>query len=165
MDSAAGSLCALHVRGNLEQTGQQGFVSVADWPVYDTNKVDVKAEETENLIKNVLEDTSNILRATKMMPKEIYYYYRRIMEMESIHDSTQKIKSGKHRHRRPNERADGDPELKTVAGKVAKFAQGITQEINRMPEDMKQRQLQMGTLDETRYCWRMLRLSLEENSM
>ena len=41
-----------------------------------------------------------------------------------------------------------DPELKTVAGKVAKFAQGISQDINRMPEDIKQRQLQTGALDE-----------------
>jgi len=50
------------------------FISLTDWPVYDKTKINVEAEETENLVKNVLEDTSNILRATKMVPKEIYYY-------------------------------------------------------------------------------------------
>lgn len=41
-----------------------------------------------------------------------------------------------------------DPELKIVSGKVAKFAQAIIKDINRMPEDMKKRQLQIGALDE-----------------
>ena len=41
-----------------------------------------------------------------------------------------------------------NPDLKTVAGKVAKFARGITEEINRMPKDRKTRQLQIGPVDE-----------------
>jgi leucyl-tRNA synthetase len=41
-----------------------------------------------------------------------------------------------------------DPELKKLAGKVAKFAQRIVQDINRMPDDMKNRQLKTGILDE-----------------
>jgi len=125
-----------------------GFVSVADWPVYDTNKVDVKAEETENLIKNVLEDTSNILRATKMVPKQIYYYSAASWKWKAYMTALKKSTSGNIVIGDLMKELMSDPELKTVAGKVAKFAQGIAQEINRMPEDMKQRQLQTGTLDE-----------------
>ncbi|MCJ7720829.1 leucine--tRNA ligase [Candidatus Bathyarchaeota archaeon] len=126
-----------------------GFVSVADWPVIDTNKVDVKAEETENLIKNVLEDTSNILRATKMVPKQIYYYSAASWKWKAYMTALKKSASGNIVIGDLMKELMSDPELKTVAGKVAKFAQGIAQEINRMPEDMKQRQLQTGTLDET----------------
>ncbi len=126
-----------------------GFVSVADWPVIDTNKVDVKAEETENLIKNVLDDTSNILRATKMVPKQIYYYSAASWKWKAYMTALKKSASGNIVIGDLMKELMSDPELKTVAGKVAKFAQGIAQDINRMPEYMKQRQLQTGALDET----------------
>jgi leucyl-tRNA synthetase len=129
--------------------GKTGFVSVADWPVIDQNKVDVKAEETENLIKNVLEDTSNILRATKMVPKQIYYYSAASWKWKAYMTALKKSASGNVVIGDLMKELMADPELKTVAGKVAKFAQGIAQDINRMPEDMKQRQLQTGALDET----------------
>jgi len=128
--------------------GHEDFVSLAEWPVYDEKKVNVQAEETENLIKNVLEDTSNILRATKMVPKEIYYYsavsWKWKVYLTALKKSifTNVVLSDLMKE------LMADPELKTVAGKVAKFARGITEEINRMPEDMKQRQLQIGALDE-----------------
>ena len=37
-------------------------------------KIDVSAEEQENLIVDALEDTSNILKAMKISPKRIHYY-------------------------------------------------------------------------------------------
>jgi len=127
---------------------QSGFVSLADWPVYDENKVNVQAEETETLIKNVMEDTSNILRATKMVPKEIYYYSAASWKWKVYLTAIKKSISGTLAISDLMKELMADPELKTVAGKVAKFARGITEEINRMPEDMKQRQLQIGALDE-----------------
>jgi leucyl-tRNA synthetase len=130
--------------------GHTDFVSVADWPSIDQNKVDVKAEETENLVKNVLEDTSNILKATKMVPKQIYYYSAASWKWKAYLTALKKSASGNIVIGDLMKELMSDPELKTVAGKVAKFAQGITQEINRMPEDMKQRQLQIGALDEAK---------------
>ena len=40
----------------------------------DEAKVDVAAEEQENLIIDVMSDTSNILKAMKITPKRICYY-------------------------------------------------------------------------------------------
>jgi leucyl-tRNA synthetase len=125
------------------------FVSIADWPIIDENKVDIKAEETENLIKNVLGDISNILRATKILPKEIYYYSAALWKWKAYMTALKKSTSGNIVISALMKELMSDSELKTVAGKVAKFAQGIAQEINRMPEDMKQRQLLIGILDET----------------
>jgi leucyl-tRNA synthetase len=129
--------------------GHEDFVSLAEWPVYDEKKVNVQAEETENLIKNVLEDTSNILRATKIVPKEIYYYSAASWKWKVYLTALKKSVSGPLVISDLMKELMADPELKTVAGKVAKFARGITEEINRMPEDMKQRQLQIGAVDET----------------
>ncbi len=56
------------------QTGEAGFVSVAEWPKVDQGKVDVAAEEQENLVTDVIADTLNILKATKITPKRVCYY-------------------------------------------------------------------------------------------
>jgi len=55
-------------------TGEKGFISVASWPTFDSKKIDVGAEEQENLVTDILTDTSNILKATKISPKRICYY-------------------------------------------------------------------------------------------
>ncbi|MCW4016771.1 MAG: leucine--tRNA ligase [Candidatus Bathyarchaeota archaeon] len=130
--------------------GHTDFVSLAQWPIYDKNKVNVQAQETENLIKNVMEDTSNILRATKMEPKQIYYYSSASWKWKVYITALKKSPSGTLVIGELMKELMADPDLKTVAGKVAKFAQSITQEINRMPEDMKQKQLHIGVLDETK---------------
>jgi hypothetical protein len=129
---------------------KSGFISLADWPVYDKTKVNVQAEETENLIKNVLEDTTNILRATKMVPKEIYYYSAASWKWQVYLTALKKSISTTLVLSDIMKELMKDSDLKKMAGKVAKFARGITEEINRMPEDMKQRQLQIGALDEAK---------------
>ncbi len=40
----------------------------------DESKVDIAAEEQENLVTDVLSDTSNILKAMKITPKRLCYY-------------------------------------------------------------------------------------------
>jgi leucyl-tRNA synthetase len=56
------------------QTGEEGFISVAKWPVYDPAKVDVAAMEQENLVTDIMVDTNNILKAMKIAPTRIVYY-------------------------------------------------------------------------------------------
>ncbi|MDH5596135.1 MAG: hypothetical protein OEY40_05410, partial [Candidatus Bathyarchaeota archaeon] len=119
------------------------------WPTYDEKKVDVRAEETEGLIKNVLDDTLNILRATKIKPKRIYYYsaapwkwkiYLKLVE-KSV--STRVVQSEVMRELMKA------PDMKRIAKKVAKFINQVIDEINRMPDDKKNRQLKAGVIDET----------------
>jgi leucyl-tRNA synthetase len=129
--------------------GKEGFVSLAEWPIYNEKKVNPRAEESESLIESVLEDTSNILRATKMVPKKNCYYsaapwkwkvYLTILE-KSI--STKVVLSGLMKELMT------DPNLKTIAEKVAKFASQVIEEINRMPDDKKHRRLEVGVVDES----------------
>jgi leucyl-tRNA synthetase len=56
------------------QTGEESFISTAKWPTFDASKLDVAAEEQETLIIELLTDTSNILKATKITPKRICFY-------------------------------------------------------------------------------------------
>ncbi len=129
---------------------KSGFISTADWPVYDKNKVNIQAEETENLVKNVMEDTSNILRATKMVPKEICYYSAASWKWKVYLTALKKSASATLTLSDLMKELMTDPKLKKIGGKVANFARGITEEINHMPEDLKQRQLQIEALDEAK---------------
>ena len=125
------------------------FVSIADWPVYDKNKVNIKAEETECLIKNVMDDTSNILKATKIIPKEIYYYTAASWKWKAYLTILELSMSGRMSISDLMKTLVADPELKQVAGKVAKFARRVAEEINRIPEEIKRKQIFVGMLDET----------------
>ena len=129
--------------------GHKDFVSLAPWPVYDETKVNIQAEETENLTKNVMDDTANILKATKMQPKRIYYYAAAPWKWQVYLVALKKSVDGNVVVGALMKELMSNPELKVVAGKVAKFAPQLVQEINRMPDDMKQKQLQVGELNET----------------
>lgn len=54
--------------------GETSLISIAKWPNFNSNKVNVAAEEQENLITDLITDTTNILKATKIAPKRICYY-------------------------------------------------------------------------------------------
>jgi leucyl-tRNA synthetase len=56
------------------KTSEKGFISVAQWPQLDPNRLDFVAEEQENLVTDVMSDTQNILKAMKITPKRICYY-------------------------------------------------------------------------------------------
>ena len=64
------------------KTGETCFVSVAKWPECDEEKIDVAAEEQENLIIDIIEDTTNILKATKITPERICFYIATTWKMQ-----------------------------------------------------------------------------------
>jgi len=130
--------------------GKEGIISLAEWPTHDEKKVNIQEEETENLIKNVLEDTSNILRATKMVPKKICYYSAAPWKWKVYLTALEKLISTKITLSDLMKELMTDSDLKKMAEKIAKFARQIMEEINQMPEDRKQRQLQIGPLDENK---------------
>jgi len=130
--------------------GNESFISLAEWPTYDEKKVDMRAEETENLIKNVLEDTSNILRATKIVPKKIFYYSAASWKWKVYLTALEKSISAKITLSDLMKELMKDSDLKKMAEKVAKFTRQVVEEINRMPEDRKRRQLQIGSVDENK---------------
>jgi leucyl-tRNA synthetase len=69
--------------------GKENFISVAEWPLVDEDKVDVLVEERETMLNELIDDTLNVLRATKISPTRVCYYtaggwkwrvYRSILE-------------------------------------------------------------------------------------
>ena len=112
------------------QTGEEGFISVAKWPVFDISKIDIAAEEQETLITDIINDTTNIIKATKITPKRICYYtaapskwkvYLKILE-KTIAGETKISELMK------DFAADKDlkPYMKNIAGMVPRIIKSLT---------------------------------------
>jgi leucyl-tRNA synthetase len=128
--------------------GKRGFISLAPWPRYDEAKINIKAEETEGLVKNVLEDTQNILRATKMTPAKICYYVAAPWKWEIYLTALEKSLQTSIKVGELMKELVEKEEIRKMADKAAKFVAQIVEEINRTPKDRKSRLLKAMRLDE-----------------
>ncbi|MEM3640365.1 MAG: leucine--tRNA ligase, partial [Candidatus Bathyarchaeia archaeon] len=131
-----------------EIMGEKGFVSLSPWPMPDEAKVDVKAEETETLVGSLLEDTLNIVKATGITPKKVFYYTAASWKWQVYLKALETAMSEKLVQSSLLIRLLKDPNLKAKAKEVAEFVGKIVDEINRMPLEKRQRMLSIGKVDE-----------------
>jgi len=131
-----------------EMLGGKGFVSTASWPKPDKSKIDIEAEEKETLIMNVLEDTLNIVKATGITPTKVCYYTAATWKWKTYQKALLKSVGTKISQKDLMRELMGDPELKAKAETIAKFLNQILDDINRMPEERKQRLIQIKEIDE-----------------
>ncbi|MFQ6094875.1 MAG: leucine--tRNA ligase [Candidatus Bathyarchaeia archaeon] len=130
--------------------GNDSFVSTAEWPSFDQSKVDVKAEETENFIKNLMEDTTNVMRATKITPRKIHYYVAAPWKWKAYLKAVEEAASKEVSMKDLMKEFMSDLTLRKEAKKLAQFISQAIDEINRMPEDLKLKILKIGAIDEER---------------
>jgi leucyl-tRNA synthetase len=57
-----------------EKFSGKGYVSTTSWPSPNEKLVDMAAEEKENYLMKVSEDTREIIRVTNIKPKRIFYF-------------------------------------------------------------------------------------------
>jgi leucyl-tRNA synthetase len=131
-----------------EKTGGKGFVSQAAWPRPDETKVNISAEENEALIRNMLEDTRNIFKATSISPKKICYYTSASWKWKAYLKALEKSVSAKIVQGELMRELMRDADTKKVAKHAAKFVGQVIDEINQMPSEKKRRQLEVGIIDE-----------------
>jgi len=140
---------APHVCEELwEIMGKNQFISTSSWPAPDEARIDIQAEENEALVVSVLEDTSNILKATGATPKRVFYYVAASWKQKIYLIGLKKSVSGKIQQKDLMKELMADPSLKPKAEKIAKFTGQILDEINRMPEERKQRLIRVETINE-----------------
>jgi len=127
---------------------EKGFISLAEWPHVSEEHLNILAEKKENLIKEVIEDTSNILKATEVTPKKIYYYTAPSWKWKVYLKVLEKTMHGKaYMNELMNELAQ-EEYLKGKLKKVAKFASKTIHETNRMSEKRRANLLKIGMLEE-----------------
>jgi hypothetical protein len=79
----------------------------------------------------------------------VYYYTAASWKWKIYQKALQKSINGKVSQKALMKELMEDTELKTKAEKVAKFVNQIMDEVNRMPEERKQKLLHAGKIDET----------------
>ena len=131
-----------------EMMGGKGFVSLASWPTADESMLDTEVEENEALVKDVLEDTLNIIKATGMTPKKIYYYTACPWKWKVYLKMLEKASHGEVKMSEVIEELVAEDDLKKNVKEVANFAQKTLKEVNRMPQDRRERVLKMKALEE-----------------
>jgi leucyl-tRNA synthetase len=128
--------------------GKDGFVSTAEWPSVDESKFDSEAEGTENFIRSLMEDTTNVIKATKMTPKKVHYYvaapWKWLAYLKAVDEAVDKKVTMKDLMGK----LISDPILKKKAKKLAQFVGRSLDEINQMPEDVRSKVVRIGELRE-----------------
>ena len=93
-----------HVCEEMYHLIRKDFVSTAEWPVADNNKLNADAESGEELIKKTLADIEEVKRIAKIQPKKITLFvaedwkfrvYQKVLRNKdaSINDITKEIMS------------------------------------------------------------------------
>ncbi|MEM3153573.1 MAG: leucine--tRNA ligase, partial [Candidatus Bathyarchaeia archaeon] len=133
-----------------ERIGEEGFASLSQWPKSDKEKVDLKAEESEGLIAALLEDTTNITRATGIRPTKIFYYTAAKWKWKAYLKAIERSIEGKVEQASLLKDLLKDEDLKGKAKEAADFINKILEEINKMPKERKERLKQVGWMDEAK---------------
>ena len=117
--------------------GNKGMVAKADWPEFDESLHDSAAEAAESIIRQTLDDTAEILRATGLTPKRITYYsaalwkwrvYQKALDMavKSQTDQGTFIRD-----------VMSEPELRSIGKPAADFASKSIRQATQMKEELR----------------------------
>ena len=130
------------------QTGEGGFISVASWPVFDAAKVDVAAEEQENLVTDVIADTNNILKAMKIAPKHICYYTAAPWKWQVYLKILEKTISGEAKINELMKEFATDPNLKPYMKDIAPMVPRIIKALTKVSGERKVNLQKIRDIDE-----------------
>ncbi len=128
--------------------GKKNFVSLAEWPVYDDSKIDITAEESESLVKSLIDDTVSIIKVTKITPKRIYYYVSARWKWKAYLQTLQRSLTAKVEMKDVIKELMKDAEIQKKIKDLTVFLSKIIVEINIVAEEVKKRKLEVGVLDE-----------------
>jgi leucyl-tRNA synthetase len=119
--------------------GKRGFISVAEWPQADENKKDALAEERENLITDLIEDTLNVLKATKITPTRICYYTAAMWKWRVYRSVLEKAVQGEVKVNEVMKELAKDSTLRENMKAVASFVPKALKALNKLPNERKAR--------------------------
>jgi leucyl-tRNA synthetase len=120
-------------------TGKKEFISLAEWPREDEDKVNLLAEEQENLLKDLIEDTMNILKATKIAPRQICYYTASSLKRKVYHILVREAAKGEVKVNKIMKKLARDKTLKRNMKAVASFVPKALKILNKLPKERKER--------------------------
>jgi leucyl-tRNA synthetase len=117
--------------------GNKGLVAKAEWPKPNDKLADRVAEASESVIKDTLEDTSEILKATGLTPRRVTYYVAAPWKWRIYQRA---LKTGVE-----SQTAQGnfirdvmsEPEIRSIGKPAADFASKAIRQATQMKEELR----------------------------
>jgi len=119
--------------------GKKSFISLAEWPRVDEDKVNVVAEERENLIIGLIEDTLNVLKATKISPARICYYTAAGWKWRIYRNLVARAVEGEVKVNEVMKELAKDHSLRANMKAVASFVPKVLKTLSKLPNERKAR--------------------------
>ena len=130
------------------QMKEEGFISIAEWPQISEKSIDILAEEQENLIKEVIDDTLNVLKATKITPKKVFYYMASSWKWKVYLKILEKLRYGEIKLNELMKELAAEEDLKKNLKEIAKFASKTVKEVSTIPEKRRENMLKIRAFNE-----------------
>ncbi len=130
------------------QNGEEGFISVAKWPEFNADTVDVAAEEQENFIIDVMDDTNNILKAMKITPHRIYYYIAASWKWQVYLKVLKKTVAGEAKINELMKEFAKDSTFKVHMKEIAPMVPRIIKALTKVSSERKTKILKIGEANE-----------------
>ena len=131
--------------------GKENFISLADWPKVDEGKVDVLAEERETLLTELIDDTLNVLRATKISPTSVCYYTASGWKWRVYRSILEKSVQGDVKVNEVMKELAADASLRPNMKAVASFVPKLLKTLSKMPNERKTRLAKIEIADEKEF--------------
>ena len=129
-------------------TRKDTFISLADWPRVDEDKVDVLAEERENLLTDLIEDTLNVMKATKITPTRICFYTAASWKWRVYRSLVAKAVQGEVKVNEVMKELAKDSTLRENMKAVASFVAKALKALSKLPHERKARLAQIEITNE-----------------
>jgi leucyl-tRNA synthetase len=130
------------------QIGETDFISTSPWPQFDQSKIDYAAEEQENFIIDILTDTQNILKATKITPKQLVFYTAASWKWQIYLKILEKTKTGETKISELMREFSNDPELKPYMKDIATLVPKIIKTTTKLSLNRKTNITKIQKIDE-----------------
>ena len=110
--------------------------------------MDIDAEEQENLITDVISDTSNILKAMKITPKRVCYYTAQSWKWHVYLKVLNKTLAGEAKINELMKEFAADKDLKLRMKDIAGLVPRVIKALTRLSNERKARILEIKVVDE-----------------
>ncbi|HET6517294.1 MAG TPA: leucine--tRNA ligase [Nitrosopumilaceae archaeon] len=130
-----------------EKLGNSGLVSQSSWPKVSSDVIDSNAIQSEELLKGVIDDISNILKVTKITPKKITIYTASDFKSKAYHSILEKVMAGQTNMGEIMKDLIANEETAEIK-KNPDFVQKTIKDILSEPVEIRKSKLESGSFDE-----------------
>lgn len=133
-----------------EKLGNSELVSTSKWPEFSQDSINASAIQSEELLKLLIDDISNILKVTKITPKKITIYTSDSFKSKVYHYILEKVMSGQTNMGIVMKELISNPDTSDVK-KIPDFVQKTIKDILSEPTEIREMKLQSKEFDEKKF--------------